>query len=149
MFKFMSIESVMLSSHLILCHSLLLLPSTFPSIRVFFNELALYIRWPKYWSISYSISPSNECSRLISFMIDWLDLLQSKDLSRVFNSTTNQKHQFFSAQLSLRSNSHIHTWLPGETIALTIGIFVSNATSLLFNMLSRFAIAFLPRSKHL
>ena len=107
----MSIESVMLSSHLILCHSLLLLPSTFPSIRVFFNELALHIRWPKYWSISYSISPSNECSRLISFMIDWLDLLQSKGLSRVFTSTTNQKHQFFSAQLSLQSNSHIHTWL--------------------------------------
>ena len=108
--KLMSIESVMLSNHLILCHPLLLLPSIFPSIRVFSNESALHMRWPKYWSFSFSISPSNEYSVLISFRMDWLDLLQSKGLSRVFSNTTVQKHQFFGAQLSSQSNSHIHTW---------------------------------------
>ena len=101
LFKLMSIESVMPSNHLILCHPLLLLPSIFPSIRVFSNESVLYIRWPKYWSCSFNISPSNEYSGLISFRMDWLDLLQSKGLSRVFSNTTVQKHQFFSAQLSL------------------------------------------------
>ena len=92
--KFMSIESVMPSNHLILCHLLLVLPSIFPSIRVFSNESALRIRWPKYWSFSFSfsISPSNEYLRLISFRIDWFDLLQSKGLSRVFSNTTLQKH---------------------------------------------------------
>ena len=108
--KLMSIESVMLSNHLILCRPLLLLPSIFPSIRVFSNESALHMRWPKYWSFSFSISPSNEYSVLISFRMDWLDLLQSKGLSRVFSNTTVQKHQFFGAQLSSQSNSHIHTW---------------------------------------
>ena len=98
--KLMSIELVMPSNHLILCYPLLLLPSTFPSIRVFFNELALHIGWPKYWS--FSISPSNEYSGLISFKIDWLDLIAVQGtLSRVFSNTTVQKHQFFSAQLSL------------------------------------------------
>ena len=98
--------------HLILCHPLLLLPSVFPSIRVFSNESVLHIRWPKYWSFSFSISPSNEYSGLISFRIDWLDLLAvqgSKGLSGVFSNTTVQKHQFFSAQPNSWSNSHIHT----------------------------------------
>ena len=98
-----SIESVMPSSHLILCSPLLLLPSIFPNIRVFSNELALRIRWPKYWSFSFSISPSNEYSGLISFRMDWFDL-ESKGFSRVFSNTAVQKHQFFSAQLSLWSN---------------------------------------------
>ena len=108
--KLMSIESVMLSNHLSLCRPLLLLPSIFPSIRVFSNESALHIKWPEYWNFSFSISPSNEYSVLISFRMDWLDLLQSKGLSRVFSNTTVQKHQFFGAQLSSPSNSHIHTW---------------------------------------
>src|SRR5574340_1155408 len=97
--KLLSIESMMPSKHLILCHPLLLLPSIFPSTRVFSNESALRIRWPKSWCFSFSISPSNEHSELISFRMDWLDLLQSKGLSRVFSNTTVEKHQFFSAQL--------------------------------------------------
>ena len=108
--KLMSIASVMPSNHLILCCPLLLLPSIFPSIRVFFSESVLYIRWPKYWSFSFSISPSLNIQ-------DWFHLgwtgwisLQSKGLSRVFSNTTVQKHQFFSAQLSSQPNSHIHTW---------------------------------------
>ena len=108
LFKFISIESMMPFNHLILCCPLLLLPSIFPSIRVFPNESVLHIRWPKYWSFNFSISPSNEYSGLISFRMDWLDLLQSKGLSRVFSNTTVPKHQFFSTQLSLWSNSHIH-----------------------------------------
>ena len=108
--KLMSIESVMPSNHLVLCCSLLLLPSIFPSIRVFCNELALRIRWPKYWSFSFSISPSYEYSGLISSRMDWLDLL--KGLSRVFSSTTIH---LFGAQPSLWSNFHIHTWLLEKT----------------------------------
>ena len=108
--KLMSNELVMPSTYLILCRPLLLLPSIFPSIRVFSNESALHIRWPKYWSFSFNISPSNEHSGLISFRMDWLISLQSKGLSRVFSNTTVQKHQFFGAQPSLQSNSHIHTW---------------------------------------
>ena len=100
---YMSIQSVMPSNHLILCHPLLLPPSIFPSIRVFSNELALCIRWPKYRSFSFSISPSNEHSGLISFRIDWFDLLAVQGLSRVFSNTTVQKHQFFSAQLFFSS----------------------------------------------
>ena len=100
--KLKSIESVMPSSHLILCRPLLLLPPIPPSIRVFSNESTLHMRWPKYWSFSFSISPSSEHPELIS--------LQSKGLSRVFSNTTVQKHQFFSSQLSSQSNSHIHTW---------------------------------------
>ena len=108
--KLMSIESVMSSNHLIFCHPLLLLPSIFPSIRVFSNESVLCIRWPKEWSVSFSISPSNEYSGLISCRMDWLDLLAVQErLSRVFSNTTVQKHQFFGAQFSLWSNSHIHT----------------------------------------
>ena len=99
--KFMSIESVMPTNHLILCHPLLFLPSILPSMRVFSNDSILQIRWPKYWSFSFSISPSNEHPGLITFRMDWLDLLESKGLSRVFSNTTVQKHQFFGAQLSL------------------------------------------------
>ena len=108
--KLMSIELVMPSNHLILCRPLLLLPSIFPNIRVFSNESVLRVRWSKYWSFSFNISPSNEHPGLISFRMDWLDLLQFKGLSRVFSNTTVPKHQFFSAQLCLYSNSHIHTW---------------------------------------
>ena len=108
--KLMSIESVMPSSHLILCCPLLLLPSIPPSIRVFSNESTLSMRWPKYWSFSFSISPSNEHPGLISFRMDWWISLQFKGLSRVFSNTTVQKHQFFGTQLSSESNSHIHTW---------------------------------------
>ena len=99
--KLMSIKSVMPSNHLILCRPLLLLPSTFPSIRVFSNESVLCIRGPKYWSFSFSTSPSNEYSELISCRIDWLDSLQSKRLSSVVSNTTVQKHQFFRSQLYL------------------------------------------------
>ena len=104
--KPMSIESVMPPNHLILCHPLLLLPLIFPGIRVFSNESALRIRWPKYWSFSFYISPSSEHPGLISFRMDWLISLQSKGLSRVFSNTTVQKHPFFSTQLSLQSNPH-------------------------------------------
>ena len=105
--KLMSIELVMPSNHLILCHPLLLLPSIF----IFSNESALRISWPKYWSFSFNIGPYNEYPGLISFRMDWLDLLVGQGLSRVFSHTTLQKHQFFSAQPSSQSNSHIHTWL--------------------------------------
>ena len=109
--KLMSIESVMPSNHLILCRPLFLLPSIFPSIRVFSNESALHIRWSKYWSFSFNISPSNEHPGLISFgWTGWISFL-SKGLSRVFSSTTVWKHQIFSSQPSLWSNSHIRTWL--------------------------------------
>ena len=102
--KLMSIQSVIPCSHLNLCHPLLL-PQVPPSIRVFSNESVLCIRWPKYWSFSFSVSPSSEHPGLISFRMDWLDLLQSKGLSRVFSNTTVQKHQFFDTQLSSQSNS--------------------------------------------
>ena len=98
-----SIELVMPSSHLILCHPFLLLPPVPPSIRVFSNESTLRMRWPKYWSFHFSISYSNEYPGVISFRIDWLDLLESKGLSRVFSNTTVQKHQFFGAHLSSQS----------------------------------------------
>ena len=109
--RLMSIESLMPSNHLNFCHPLHLPPSIFPSIRVFSNEVALCIRWPKYWSFSFSISPSNEYSGLISFRLTGLISLLPKGLSRVFSNTTVQKHQFFDAQPSLWFNSHIHTWL--------------------------------------
>ena len=125
------------SNHLILYCPLLFLPSVFPSIRIFSCVLALCIRWWKYWS--FSISPSNEYSGLISLL--------SKGLSRVFSSTTVWKHQFFGTQPSLWSSSHIRTCLLGKTIALTTWTFVGKVIALLFNMLSRFVIAFLPRSK--
>ena len=108
--KLTSIESVMPSSHLILCCPLLLLPPIPPSIRVFSNESTLHLRWPKYWNFSFSIIPSKEHPGLISFRMDWLDLLAVQGLSRVFSNTTVQKHQFFGTQPSSQSNSHIHTW---------------------------------------
>ena len=105
-----SIESVMPSSHLILCCPLLLLPPTPPSIRVFSSESTLHMTWPEYWSFSFSIIPSKEHPGLISFRMDWLDLLAVKVLSTVFSNTTVQKHQFFGTLLSSQFNSHIHTW---------------------------------------
>ena len=131
--KFMSSEFVILSNHRILCHPLLL-PSIFPSIRVFLYELALHIRWPKYWSLN--ISPSNEYSKLISFRTDWFDLLVVQG-HHVFSSITIAKHRFLCAQPSLWSKSQIHTW------SLTIWNCVSKMMSLLFNMLSQIVIAFL------
>ena len=110
--KLVSIELMMPSNHLTFCCPILLLPSIFPNIRVFSSESVHHIRWPEYWSFSFSISPFNECSGLISFIgwTGWISL-QSKGLSRVFSNTTVQKHQLFGTQLSLRYNSHIHTWL--------------------------------------
>ena len=150
--KLMSIESVILSNHLILHHPLLLLPSIFPSIRVFSNESVLHIKWPKYWSFSCSISLSSEQSGLISFRIELVWPWCPRD-SIFFSSTTVQKHQFFCTQPFLWSNSHImvqlsHLYMTtGKTIAFTIWIFVGKVMSLLFNMLFRFVTAFLPRSK--
>ena len=105
--KLTSIESVMPSNHLILCFPLLLLPSIFPNIRIFSNESAFCISWLKYWSFNFSISPSNEYSGLISFRMDWLDLLPVQRILRVFSNTKVKKHQFFGAQPSLLSNSYI------------------------------------------
>ena len=136
----MSITWAIPCNHLILCHPLLLPPSIFPSIRVFSNELVLHIRWPKYWSFSFSICPSNEYSGLISFRwTAWISL-QFKGLSRDFSNTTVQKHQFFGAQLSLQ---FLHPYMTtGKTIALTRWTFIGKVMSLLFNILSRFVIAF-------
>ena len=132
----MSIVSVMPSKQLILCHPLFLLPSIFPSIRVFSNESVLHIKWPKFWDFSFSISPSNEYSGLISFGMDWLDLLAIKGLSRVFSNTTVQKHQFFSTHFLLVQFSHPYM-TTGKNIALTRRTFVDKLMSLLFNKLSR------------
>ena len=134
------------------CHPtispLLLLPSISPSIRVFSSESALWIWWPKYWRFNFSISPSNEYSGLISFRIDWFDLLESKGLSRVFSSTI-QKHRFFSAQpFFMVQLSHLYMNI-GKTIPLPICSFASREMSLRFNMLSRFVRAFLPRIRSL
>ena len=137
------------SNHIILCHPLLLLPSIFPSIRVFSNESTLHIRWPKYWSFSFSISPSNVYSLLISFRIDWFDLLAVQGtLKRLLQHHSSKISilwcsAFFMVQLS---QPYMTT---GRTIALTIQIFVGKVMSLIFNMFSRLVIAFLPRSKHL
>ena len=109
--KLMSFESMMSSNHFVLCCPLLLLPSIFPRIRVFSNQSDLCIRWPKYWSFRLSISPSNENSGLISFGIDWFNLLAVQGTLRVFSNITIQKHQFFGTQPSLWPNPHIHTWL--------------------------------------
>ena len=122
------------------------LPSIFPSMRVFSTESAFCIRWPKYWSFSFSISPSSEYSGLISLGLTGLISLLSKGLSRVFSSTTVQKYQFFNAQPSLWFKSHTHTWLLKNTIALTVQTCVGKVMSLLFNTLSSLVIAFLPRS---
>ena len=147
--KPMSIESVMPSNHLILCHPLLLLSSIFSSIRVFSNESALHMRWPKYWSFSFNISPSNEHSGLISYRMDWLDLLAVqgilKSLLQHHSSKASilQHPAFFIVQLS-------HPYMTsGKTIALTRWTFVDQVMSLLLHMLSRLVITFLPRSKRL
>ena len=146
--KLMSIELVMPSNHLIFCHSLLLSPSIFPSIRVFSNESVLCIRWPKYWSFSFNIRPSNGYSGLTSFRMDWLDLMQYKRLSRFFSNTTVQKHQFIGTQLSLWTKKLSQPYMTtGKTITLTRWNFESKEMSLLFNMLSRLVITFLPRIK--
>ena len=143
--KLMSIELVMQSNHLILCRPLLLRPSVFPSIRVFSSESVLHIRWPKYWS--FNISPSNEHSGLISFRMDWLDLLAVqgtlKSLLQHHSSKASilWRSAFFTVQLSHPSVT------TGKTIALTRRTFVGKVMSLLLNMLSRWVIAFLPRSK--
>jgi len=137
------------SNHLILCRPLLLLPSIFPSIRVFSSESALYIMWPKYWSFRFSISPSNEYSGLISFRMDWLNLLVVQGtLKSLLQHHTSKASilwpsAFFIVQLS---HPYITT---GKTIAFTRQTFVDKVLSLLFNMLSRLVITFLPRSKHL
>ena len=134
-----------LPSHL--WHCLLLLPSISLSIRVFSNKSVLHIRWPKYGSFSSNISPSNEYSGLISFRIDWFDLLVVQRTLKSLLQHTIQKHQFFRAQLSLWSNSHICTWLLRKPYLWLYRTFVSKVMSLLFNILSSFVIAFLPRSK--
>ena len=136
------------SNYLILCHPLLLLPSTFPSNRVFLNESAFCIRWPKYWSFSFNISLSNEHSGLISFRMDWLDLLAVQGTLKSLLQHHSSKASilwhsaFFTVQLS-----HLYM-TTGKTIALTRWTFVGKVMSLLFNMLSRLVITFLPRSKH-
>ena len=147
--KLMSIKSVMPSNRLVLCHPLLLLPSIFPNIRVLFNKSALHITWPKYWSFSFSISSSNEYSGLISFRIDWFDLLAVQGTLKSLLQHHNLKASilwcsaFFIVQLS-------HSYMTiGKTIALTRWTFVGKVMSLLFNILSKFIIAFLPKSKHL
>ena len=147
--KLMSIESVMTSNHLILCCPLLLLPSISPNIRVFSNESTLRIRWPKYWSFSFNISPSNEHPGLISFRMDWLDILAvqgtPKSLLQHHSSKASilRHSAFFIVQFS-------HPYMTtGKTIALTRQTFVDKIMSLLFNMLFRLVSAFLPRSKHL
>ena len=147
--KLKSIDSVMASNHLILCFPLLLTPSIFPTIRVFSNVSVLHIWWPKYWSFGFSISPSNEYSGLISFRMDWLDLLVVQETLKSLLQHHNSKASvlrysaFFIVQLS-------HPYMTtGKTIALTKWTFVGKVMSLLFNMLPRWVIAFLPRSKHL
>ena len=146
--KLMSIKSVMPSNHLLVCHPLLLLSSIFPSIRVFSHESVLRIRWPKYWSFSFSISPSNEYSGLTSFSVDWFDLLEIQGtlnslLQHSSKASILQCSAFFIVQLS-------HPYATTrKTTALTRRTFVGKVMSLLFNMLSRLVIALLPRSKHL
>ena len=144
--RLMSIESVMPSNHLILCRPLLLPPSIFPSIRVFSNESVLHMRWPKCWSFIFSISPSNEYSGLISFRMDWLDLLAVQGTLKSLlqhhslEPSVLPHSAFFMVQIS---QLYVNT---GKTIDLTIWTFVCNVMSLLFNMPPRFAIAFLPRT---
>ena len=147
--KPMSIESVMPSNHLILCLPLLLWPSIFPTIRVSSNESALSIRWPKYWSFNFNMSPTNEHPGLISFRMDWFDLLAVQGTLKSLLQHHSSKapillcSAFFTIQLS-------HPYMTtGKTIALTRWTFVNKVMSLLFNMLSRLVITFLPRSKHL
>ena len=146
--KPMSIESVMPSNHLILCHPLLLLPSIFPSIRVFSNESALRVRWPKYWSFSFKISPFNEHPGLI-FRMDWLDLLAVQGtLKSLLQHHTSKASILWHSAFFIVQLSHPYM-TTGKTIALTRRTFVGKVVSQLFNMLSRLVITFLPRSKRL
>ena len=147
--QLVSIESVMPPNHLILCHPLLLLPSVFPSIRVFLNESVFCIRWPKYWSFSFSISPSNEYSGLILFTIHWLNILAVQETFKSLLQYHNSKPSILwrSALFTVKL-SHPYT-TTGKTIALTRWTFFSKVMSLLFNILSRLVITFLPWSKHL
>ena len=147
--KVISIDSVMPSNLLILCHPLLLLPSIFPSIRLFSNDSALHFKWPKYWSFSFNISPSNEHSGLISFRMDWLDLLtvQGTLKSLLQHHSSKVSTPWCSAFFILQfSHTHMTT---GKTMALRRWSCVRKVMSLLFNMLSRLVTTFLPRSKHL
>ena len=137
--KLMSTESVMPSNHLILCHPLLLLSSVFPSIWIIYSELVLLIRWPKYWSFSFSVSPSNEHSGLIFFRMDWLDLL-------AVQGTLESLLQHHSSKVSILQHSHPYM-ITGKTIAVTRWTIAGKVMSLLFNILSRLVITFLPRSK--
>ena len=137
----------MLSNRLILCLFLLFLPSVFSSISVFSNELALDDRWSKYWSFSFSSSPSSEYSGVISFRTDWFDLLEVQGTLKNPLQHHNLKASTIQCLAHLWSNSHIHSMTTGKIIALTTWNFVDKVISLFFNMLSRFVIAFLPRSK--
>ena len=149
MFKLMSVKSVMPSNHLILCHPLLLPPSIVRSIRVFSNESVLHIRWPKYWSFSFSISPFSEYSGLFSFRFDWLDLFAVQGtLKSLLQNHCSKPSILWCSAFFIVQLSHLHT-TAGKTIALTRWTFVGKVMSLLFNMLSRLVIAFLPRSKRL
>ena len=146
--KLMSIESVMPSNHLILCHPLYLLPSIFPSIRVFSDESVLSSRWPKYWSFSFSISPTNEHLGLISFRMDWLDLLAAQGtLKSLLQHHTSKASNLWLSAFFIVQLSHPYM-TTGKTIALTRWNFVDKVISLLFNMMSMLVITFLPRSKH-
>ena len=147
--KLMSIEPVMPLNNLILCHSLLLLTSIFPSIKVFSNESVLHIRWPKYWSFSFSISPSNQYSGLISFRMDWLDLLAVQGtLKSLLQHHSSKASILWHSAFFVVQFSYPHT-TTGKTIAFTKWTFVGKVMSLLFNMLSSLVITFLPRSKRL
>ena len=146
--RFMSIESVMPSNHLILCRPLLLPPSVFPSIRIFSNESALRIRWLKYWSFNFNVSPSNEYSGLISFRMNWLDLLAVQGTLKSLQHYSSKASILWCSALFIVHLSHPYM-TTGKTIALTRLTFVGKVMSLLFNMLSRLVITFLPRSKHL
>ena len=147
--KLMSIESVVPSSYLILCRSLILLISVFPSIRVFSNESGLLIRLPKYWSFSFSISPSNEYSGLVSFTINWLDLLAVQGTFKSLLQHHSSKASILRCSVFVIVQLSCPYMITGKTIALTRWTFLGKVMSLLFNMLSRFVIAFLPRSKRL
>ena len=137
------------SNHLILCHPLRLLPSIFPNVGVFSNETALRIRWPKYWSFSFNVCPSNEHPGLISFRMGWLDLLAVQGtLKRLLQHHSSKASILRSSAFFIVQLSHPYM-TTGKTIALTRWIFVGKVVSLLFNMLSRLVITFLPRSKHL
>ena len=141
------LASVMSSNHLILCHPILLLSSIFPSLGVFFNESTLHIRWPKYWSVSFNISPSNEYSALISFRIDWLDLLAAQETLKSLLQHHSLKAsilQFSTFLMVQLSHPYMFT---GKTMTLTLWTFVGKVISLIFNMLSRFVVDVFPRSK--